>query len=323
MSLDDFLNQRHVAYERLQHPPVFTASRIARILHIPGKEVAKTVLVRVDQDYVLVVLPATHHVDLERVRQQLGAQHVELAREQEMAQLFPDCETGAIPPFGSLYHLTTLVDESLTDDEEIVFEAQNHHEAIRLAYRDFVEQEHPCIGHFTTSYLQELVERYSKRLLLHIRKQLPERLRQRVDPEDVVQSVYRSLFRRLKSEPHAFDDSQRVWRLLTTLAYHKVRALVKYHQRARRDVRREQPAAVTARSFSDREPGPAQQASFDDLLDHFLKELPQEQRSIVALRLQGDGIDDIARHVDRTASEVRRILSEVQDGIRREMEARD
>src|SRR5206468_3141016 len=101
-------------------------------------------------------------------------------------------------------------------------------------------QEHPRLGHFCAAHLQEVVEQYTDRLLERVRKQLPDNLRQRVDPEDVVQSVYRSLFRRLKDEPHAFADSQRVWRMLTVIAYHKVQSLIKYHQNARRDVRREQ-----------------------------------------------------------------------------------
>ncbi len=320
MKLDDFLNQRQVPFERLEHPTAFTASRIAKVLHVPGQEVAKTVLLHVDDVYVLVVLPATHHVDLQRVRQQLGATRVELASEAEMQRVCPDCEPGAIPPFGSLYHLTTLVDETLAEDEEIVFESQSHHEAIRMAYRDFQEQEHPRLGHFATNQLEELVQKYTDRLIQRIRKQLPDRLRQRIDPEDVVQAAYRCLLRRLKDQPQAFEDSQRIGRMLTVIAYHKVRALVNYHQQARRDVRKDLPESAAARVCRDAEPGPDEQASFDDLLDHYLRDLPANERQMVALRLQGADIDDIARRCNCPRSTVRQLLARVQESLRKELE---
>jgi Ala-tRNA(Pro) deacylase len=320
MNLDEYLKERQVPFERLEHPTTYTANGIARLLHIPGKEVAKTILLRVDDHHALVVLPATHQVDLERVKHDLSAQHVALASEEEMARLFPDCEPGAIPPFGSLYHLTTLVDEALAEDEEIVFEGQNHHEAIRMAYRDFEKQEHPRLGHFSTTHLHELVQHYTERLVKRIRRQLPERLRQRVDPEDVAQSVYRSLFRRLKDEPRAFEDSQRIWRLLTVLTYQHVRSLVKFHQDARRDVRRERPGGTLERKYSDPEPGPDEVASLDDLVDHFVKELPEKQREMVMLRLQGADVDDIAKHCNCARSTVQRALARVQQSLRQELD---
>src|SRR5262245_26428266 len=131
MRLDEFLNNQHIAFRRLPHRPAYTANRVAQTLHVPGKEMAKTVLLRTDQGYVLAVLPSTHQVDLDRVRDDLGASWVGLASESEMEQLFPDCERGAMPPFGSLYRLTTIADESLAEDDEIVFEGQSHEEAIR------------------------------------------------------------------------------------------------------------------------------------------------------------------------------------------------
>jgi Ala-tRNA(Pro) deacylase len=148
MNLYELLNSRHVPFERLQHRPVYTANRVAQALHVPGREMAKSVLLRTGHGYVVAVLPATHRVDLERVRADLGEEQVEMACEEEMDQLFPDCERGALPPFGSLYQLPTVVDESLAQDEEIVFEAQNHEEAIRMAYRDFETLEHPRHGRF-------------------------------------------------------------------------------------------------------------------------------------------------------------------------------
>jgi Ala-tRNA(Pro) deacylase len=148
MKLDDLLANRHVPFERIHHRPAVTANRVAQVLHVPGKEMAKTVLLRSDRGYVLAVLPATHRVNLDEVRAKLELTDVELAGEGEMGRLFPDCELGAIPPFGSFYHLPTVVDESLAEDDEIVFEAQNHEEAIRMSYKDYEEIEHPVKGRF-------------------------------------------------------------------------------------------------------------------------------------------------------------------------------
>jgi Ala-tRNA(Pro) deacylase len=147
MKLDEFLFNQQVPFERLRHQPVYTANRMAQALHVPGREVAKTVLLRTNQGYALAVLPATRRVDLVRVRDDLG-EDVAMASEEEMDRVFPDCERGAMPPFGSLYHLPTIVDESLAEDEQIVFESQNHEEAIRMAYRDYEALEHPRRGHF-------------------------------------------------------------------------------------------------------------------------------------------------------------------------------
>jgi Ala-tRNA(Pro) deacylase len=148
MRLDEVLTQRHVPFERLCHRPTFTANRMAQTLHIRGKEVAKSVLLRAGSGYVLAVLPATHQVDLGRVREELGGDSVELASEHEAERLFPDCEPGAHPPFGSLYNIQTLVDASLSDDKDIVFEGQNHEEAYRMAFQDYQAMEHPRQGSF-------------------------------------------------------------------------------------------------------------------------------------------------------------------------------
>ncbi|TWU12375.1 Proline--tRNA ligase [Symmachiella macrocystis] len=149
MRIDEMLSSRHVHFESLQHRPTFTANRMAQVLHIPGKEVAKSVLLRSGGDYVLVVLPATHYVDMERIRRRLGEENVEMASEDEIAHMFPDCEPGAMPPFGSLYDVPTLMDSSLAEDEEIVFENQSHAEAIRMRFEDYDTLEHPIKGRFS------------------------------------------------------------------------------------------------------------------------------------------------------------------------------
>jgi Ala-tRNA(Pro) deacylase len=148
MKLDEFLQNRQVAFERLPHRPAYTANRVAQALHVPGKDMVKTVLLKTGHGHVLAVLPATHQVDIDQVRRELGEDWVEMAPEEDMDRLFPDCERGAMPPFGSLYNLPTVVDETLTQDEQIVFEGENHEEAIRMAYRDYEAVEHPRHGHF-------------------------------------------------------------------------------------------------------------------------------------------------------------------------------
>ena len=148
MKLDEVLANRHIPFERLHHQPAYGASRVAQTLHVPGKEMVKTVLLRTDVGYVVSVLPANQRVDLERARECLGQEWVEVASEGEISRVFPDCEVGAMPPFGSLYHVRTLVEDSLAKDDQIVFEAQNHQEAIRMSYKDFQAVEHPRTGHF-------------------------------------------------------------------------------------------------------------------------------------------------------------------------------
>src|SRR5262249_736121 len=148
MDLNKFLADRQIPFEQFHHHPAYTAKEVAEGLHVPGQEIAKSVLLRVPKGSVLAVLPATHSVDLAEMGRDLGAAEVEMASEQEIEQIFPDCERGAMPPFGSLYRLPTIVDETLTEDERIVFDAQSHQDAIRMAFRDYAALEHPRIGHF-------------------------------------------------------------------------------------------------------------------------------------------------------------------------------
>ena len=148
MKLDEFLSERRVPFTKLPHRPAYAANRVAQTLHVPGREMAKSVLLRTGHGHVLAVVPATHNVDLDEIRDCLGEDTVEMVPEEDMEHLFPDCERGAMPPFGSLYHLPTIVDQSLTKDEEIVFEGQNHEEAIRMSYRDYEAVEHPRMGQF-------------------------------------------------------------------------------------------------------------------------------------------------------------------------------
>jgi Ala-tRNA(Pro) deacylase len=124
MKIKKFLKQRGVAFQVLPHPTAYDAQHVAQALHVPGREVAKTVLLRANHryNYLVAVLPATKRIDLEQLSKELCGCEVELASEAEIAEHCPDCEFGVLPPFGSQYAMQTVVDESLAEDEEIVFE---------------------------------------------------------------------------------------------------------------------------------------------------------------------------------------------------------
>jgi len=135
--LREFLDTNRVAYHVLSHPQAFTAQELAAVEHVPGKEQAKVVVLRSGSEFLMFVLPAPYHVDLQKARAATGKQNLVLATEKEFATLFPDCEPGAMPPFGNLYNVPVWVDESLTRDEEIVFNACTHTQAIKMKYADF------------------------------------------------------------------------------------------------------------------------------------------------------------------------------------------
>jgi Ala-tRNA(Pro) deacylase len=135
--LKEFLDSQRVKYVTIYHSPAFTAQEIAASAHVPGKELAKTVMVKIDGKLAMAVLPASFRVDLEMLKDVTGATSVELAGEKEFKDLFPACEVGAMPPFGNLYGMDVYVSEALTEDEEIAFNAGSHTELVRLAYADF------------------------------------------------------------------------------------------------------------------------------------------------------------------------------------------
>jgi Ala-tRNA(Pro) deacylase len=135
--LHEFLDQHQVKYVTISHSPAYTAQEVAASAHIPGKEVAKTVMVKLDGRLAMAVLPASSRVNFERLKNAAGVSQAELASEREFRDLFPECDVGAMPPFGNLYGLEVFVAESLTEDEEITFNAGTHTELMRLAYKDF------------------------------------------------------------------------------------------------------------------------------------------------------------------------------------------
>jgi Ala-tRNA(Pro) deacylase len=149
--LKEFLDSNKVQYSVLTHPQAYTAQELAAVTHVSGKELAKSVVVKADDRYVLTVLPAPRRIGLGRLQQILGAKEARIAHESEFTSLFPECELGAMPPFGNLYGLAVYVDESLTKDEEIVFNACTHRDAIRMKYADFARLAKPTVADFALS----------------------------------------------------------------------------------------------------------------------------------------------------------------------------
>ena len=146
--LKELLDSENVKYVTIKHSTAFTAQEIAASAHIPGKEVAKTVMVKLDGKMAMVVLPATARVDLHLLKKAAAVEHVELAGEAEFQDLFPECHPGAMPPFGRLYGMEVFVDESLAEDEEIAFNAGSHTELIRLSYADYQRLAEPKVASF-------------------------------------------------------------------------------------------------------------------------------------------------------------------------------
>jgi Ala-tRNA(Pro) deacylase len=147
-TLKSRLDREHVHYDILAHSQTDRARAVAELLHLPEQSMAKVVIVKVQERFVTMVLPATTKIDFQRLREMFGTHRVRLATEKELAGLFPDCEVGAMPPLGTLYGLPVYVDRSLIRDEEILFEAGTHSEAIRMRYWDFAALVFPTVAEF-------------------------------------------------------------------------------------------------------------------------------------------------------------------------------
>lgn len=148
MCIRAYLQSRHVRFETMLHPPAPSSTKLAQVIHVSGRRVAKGVLVRSGDTFVLAVLPATSRIDLDRLAQVLGVRQVQIATEDEVERVFGDCERGALPPFGRLYGLTTLVDTSLSGSSEITFVGNSRHEGVRMRYRDYEAVEAPVRARF-------------------------------------------------------------------------------------------------------------------------------------------------------------------------------
>jgi Ala-tRNA(Pro) deacylase len=147
--LKTFLDQRNVKYVVVAHSPAYTAQEIAASVHVPGQFLAKTVMVEIDGALAMAVLPANQRVLIEDLRDITETEDVRLAHESEFRESFPDCEPGAMPPFGNLYDMSVYVSPALAERHEIVFSAGTHHEVIKMAWRDYEQLVKPHVVNFT------------------------------------------------------------------------------------------------------------------------------------------------------------------------------
>jgi Ala-tRNA(Pro) deacylase len=141
-----YLNLTGVPYQIISHVPAYSAHSVALASHVPDKELAKTLLLRADEQYWMVVLRADCHLNQKWIKHALEARHVGLATEEELAVFFPDCEVGAMPPFGKLYALPVVVDRALADDDEIVFNACTHTQSVKMKFSDYQRLVLPIIA---------------------------------------------------------------------------------------------------------------------------------------------------------------------------------
>jgi Ala-tRNA(Pro) deacylase len=149
MRVAEYLQEKGISFETSEHRAAFTAQQMAAEEHVPGMNVAKPVIVKADNKFYMAVLPACHKIDLDVLKSQLGAKQIDLADERELAQLFGDTELGAEAPLGNLYGIETIMDESLEEDQEIVFQAGTHEEAIRVSMSDYKALVQPKILAFS------------------------------------------------------------------------------------------------------------------------------------------------------------------------------
>lgn len=146
--LERYLRENGLAFEVHHHPEAFTAQEVAAVEHVSGKKLAKVVMLWVDDELAMTVLPAHYMVDLDEVKGVTGAKEVRLAEEEDFADVFPDCDTGSMPPFGNLYDVPVYADGALTDLDEFFFEAGTHTDTIKMRYSDYESLVKPTIGDF-------------------------------------------------------------------------------------------------------------------------------------------------------------------------------
>ncbi|MCL4509821.1 MAG: YbaK/EbsC family protein [Bacteroidetes bacterium] len=146
--LKEYLDGHAVKYVVISHSPAYTSQEIAHFAHIPAKQLAKTVIVRIDGKLCMAVLPASYKVDLHLLREVTGAKKVELATEDEFAGMFHGCEVGAMAPFGNIYGMDVYVSHLLTAQEEIAFNACSHRELVKMAFADYAKLVQPKIMEF-------------------------------------------------------------------------------------------------------------------------------------------------------------------------------
>ncbi|MCZ6775176.1 MAG: YbaK/EbsC family protein [Ignavibacteria bacterium] len=147
--LREFLDSNNIKFVVISHSQAFRAQEVAASAHIPGKELAKTVMAKIDGKMTMVVLPASYKIDFSLFKEVTGATNVELASEEEFKDLFPECDVGAMPPFGNLFGMEVLAAEALAEDDEIAFNAGTHKELVKMAYKDFEKLVRPKVMKFS------------------------------------------------------------------------------------------------------------------------------------------------------------------------------
>jgi Ala-tRNA(Pro) deacylase len=150
--LKDFLDKNKVKYITIRHSPAYTAQEIAAHSHIPGKELAKTVMVKIEGEMAMAILPASCHIDFGLLKKALGIEDVKLASEDEFKNMFPECDVGGMPPFGNLYGMDVYVAESLVTNEDISFNAGTHTELISLKYKDYEKLAKPKVLKYSVQW---------------------------------------------------------------------------------------------------------------------------------------------------------------------------
>ncbi len=144
--IETYLREQHVDFSVHHHSPAYSAQRLAAVEHVPGRMVAKVVIAVVDEELVMLCLPAPCRVDLLKLMNTVATDNVRFAREADFAEAFPDCEVGAMPPFGNLYEMPVYVDRQLAADERIVFQACRHTDTVEMAFADFSRLAHPTVA---------------------------------------------------------------------------------------------------------------------------------------------------------------------------------
>ena len=146
--IQDFLYDRGVRYLTISHSPAYTAQEVAESAHVRGKDMAKTVIVKIDGTLVMAVLPASLKIGLEHLQSSVGAKTAEIAMESDFADKFPGCMLGAMPPFGNLYGMEVFADEALARDMEIAFNAGSYTELVKMKWKDYEKHVKPKILKF-------------------------------------------------------------------------------------------------------------------------------------------------------------------------------
>lgn len=139
----EFLDGNHARYVMIHHSPAYTAQELAHSMHLPGKFLAKTVVVKLDERVALAVVPANKDVDLDQLRHETGARQAQIAEPADFVDRFTDCQLGTVPPFGNLFGVDAYVDRDIAKMDQVAFTAGTHSDAIAMTFADYRRLAHP------------------------------------------------------------------------------------------------------------------------------------------------------------------------------------